>query len=413
MGKVLSKVDVGHSHIALAGVDLQRGVAAGAVLVQVVQAQCLQRGALLPVDLLALAAVAVVTDAAPCVLSILQVLGLVARVGVDVGVEHDDIGEGQHLVVGGLVHGIAPLAVRVVLLHLVLVRGLVIDEAGLVGLAVDDLDILAVRDNRAVLIAVGTVDAVGQVAGGAEAVIHKVEEGGVVGAAHIHVLAADIICDVVGVGVHRMLQRQRAVVVALAGPVYAAVVAVAVGAVIVVELAVIKVDGVLLHDNGLALVDIQGLPGQNQAEELVTAGADGADLSDRLIIGKDRHKAGDAALDLDLKQNICLGQAALRAGCHDVVDHDGRDALPLGVVGTLGLTGQDIGLIGGQLGGGGGGLCSGAFRCSGRRDRIAVLFTGRHQHRQGEQRRDYKQKTFHTIAPFSDFLLRSINYLLL
>jgi hypothetical protein len=63
LGKVLGKVDVGHSHIALAGVDLQRGVAAGAVLVQVVQAQGLQRGALLPVDLLALAAVAVVADA--------------------------------------------------------------------------------------------------------------------------------------------------------------------------------------------------------------------------------------------------------------------------------------------------------------------------------------------------------------
>ena len=277
----------------------------------------------------------------------------------------------------------------------------------------DDLDILAVRDNGAVLIAIGAVDAVGQVAGGAEAVIHKVEEGGIVGAAHIHILVADIICDVVGVGVHRMLQRQRAIVVALAGPVYAAVVAVAVGTIIVVELAVIKVDGVLLHNNGLALMDVQGLPGQNQAEELVTAGADRADLADRLVIGKDRHKAGDAALDLDLKQDIGFGQAALGAGRHDVVDHDSRDALPLGVVGTLGLTGQDIGLIGGQLGGGWGGLCSGAVRCSGRRDRIAVLFTGRHQHRQGEQRRDYKQKTFHTIAPFSDFLLRSINYLLL
>ena len=151
MDKVPGKVYVGHGHIALAGVDLQRGVAAGAVLVQVVQAQGLQRGALLPVDLLALAAVAVVADAAPCVLNVLQVLGLVAGVGVDVGVQDDDVGEGQHLVVGGLVHGIAPLAVGVVLLHLVLVGGLVVDEAGLVGLAVLDFDILAVGDDGAVL----------------------------------------------------------------------------------------------------------------------------------------------------------------------------------------------------------------------------------------------------------------------
>ena len=406
MDKVFGKVYVGHGHIALAGVDLQRGVAAGAVLVQVVQAQGLQRGALLPVDLLALAAVAVVADAAPCVLNVLQVRFLVAGVGVDVGVQHDDVGEGQHLVVGGLVHGIAPLAVGVVLLHLVLVGALVVDEAGLVGLAVDDLDILAVRDNRAILIAVGTVQAVGQVAGRAQAVIHKVKEGGVVGAVHIHILAADIICDVVGVGVHRVLQRQRTGVVALAGPVDAAIIAVAVGTVVVVQLAVVVVDGVLLHDDGLALMDIERLPGQNQAEELVAARADGADLADGLIIGKDRHETGDAALDLDLKQDVGLGQTALGAGRHDVVDHHGGDALALGVVSTLRLTGQDVGLIGGQLGGSGGRLHSRgcAFRGGGR-DGIAALFAGRQQHCQGEQRCDHKQNTFHSIAPFQVFLL--------
>ena len=307
MDKVPGKVYVGHGHIALADVDLQRGVAAGAVLVQVVQAQGLQRGALLPVDLLALAAVAVVADAAPGVLNILQVRFLMAGAGVDVGVQDDDVGEGQHLVVGGLVHGIAPLAVGVVLLQLVLVGGLVVDEAGLVGLAVLDLDILAVGDDGAVLIAVGAVQAVGQVAGRAQAVIHKVKEGGVVGAVHVHVLAADIVCDVVGVGVHRVLQRQRTGVVALAGPADAAIIAVAVGAVVVVQLAVVVVDGVLLHDDGLALMDIERLPGQDQAEELVAARADGADLADGLIIGKDRHETGDAALDLDLKQDVGLG----------------------------------------------------------------------------------------------------------
>ena len=173
-----------------------------------------------------------------------------------------------------------------------------------------DLDILAVGDDGAVLIAVGAVQAVGQVAGRAQAVIHKVKEGGVVGAVHVHVLAADIVCDVVGVGVHRVLQRQRTGVVALAGPVDAAIIAVAVGTVVVVQLAVVVVDGVLLHDNGLALMDIERLPGQDQAEELVAARADGADLADGLIIGKDRHETGDAALDLDLKQDVGLGQTA-------------------------------------------------------------------------------------------------------
>ena len=54
-------------------------------------------------------------------------------------------------------------------------------------------------------------------------------------------------------------------------------------------------------------MDIERLPGQDQAEELVAARADGADLADGLIIGKDRHETGDAALDLDLKQDVGLG----------------------------------------------------------------------------------------------------------
>ena len=153
-------------------------------------------------------------------------------------------------------------------------------------------------------------------------------------------------------------------------------------------------------------MDIERLPGQDQAEELVAARADGADLADVLIIGKDRHETGDAALDLDLKQDVGLGQTALGAGRHDVVDHHGGDALALGVVSTLRLTGQDVGLIGGQLGGSGGRLHSRgcAFRGGGR-DGIAALFAGRQQHCQGEQRCDHKQNTFHSIAPFQVFLL--------
>ena len=152
-------------------------------------------------------------------------------------------------------------------------------------------------------------------------------------------------------------------------------------------------------------MDIQSLPRQNQAEELVTAGTDGVNLADGLIIGIDRHKAGDAALDLDLKQDVRLGQAALGAGRHNVVDHNGRDALALGVVRALGLTGQDVGLIGGQrrLGGGGGLRCGAGRGGGGGGQGISVLFAGCQQHRQGEQRRNYKQNTFHSIAPFSSF----------
>ena len=58
-------------------------------------------------------------------------------------------------------------------------------------------------------------------------------------------------------------------------------------------------------------MDIQCLPRQDETEELVTAGTDRANFADGLIIGKDRHKAGDAALDLDFKQDVGFGQAAL------------------------------------------------------------------------------------------------------
>ena len=401
MHKVLGKVDVGHGHIALAGVDLHGGVAALAVLGQIIQAQGFQRGALLPVDLLALAAVAVVADAAPGVLSILQVLGFVAGIGVDVGVQHNNVGEGEHLLVGGFVDGIAPLAVRVVLLHLIGVGRSIVDKAGLVRLAVYDLDVLAIADNGAVLVAVGAVDAVGQITGLAQAVINKVEEGGVVGLVHVHLVVVDVALDVVRVGVHRVLQRQGAVVVALAGPVHTAVVAVTVGTVVVVQVAVAVVDGVLLHNDGLTLVDIQRLPGQDEAEELVTAGTHGADLANGLVVGEHGHKAGDAALDLDLEQDVRLGQAALRAGGHDVVDHHSGDALALGVVSTLGLTGQHVGLVGrqGRLRGGFGlGRRAG---CRGGGDGVIRFFAGGQQHAERQQRRKNQELAFHSQFPFS------------
>ena len=141
--------------------------------------------------------------------------------------------------------------------------------------------------------------------------------------------------------------------------------------------------------------------GQNQAEELVTAGADGADLADRLVIGK---KTGIkrvmppstlisnkiSALDgprCGRSATMLLTMTAVmrcpRGSRHPEAHRSGRWP------------------HGGQLGGGRGGLCGGALRCS--RQRIAVAFTGRHQHRRGEQRRDYKQKTFHCHCSFFQF----------
>ena len=321
-----------------------------------------------------------------------------AGIGVDVGVKHDDVGEAEHGVVGGFVHGVAPLAVGVVLLHLVGVGGSVIDKAGLVGRAVLDLDILAVADHGAVLVAVGAVQAVGQVAGFAGTVVHKVEEGGVVGAVHIYAVVVDVLLDVLRVGVHRVFQRQVVVVVGGTGPVDAVVIAVAVGAVVVVQVAVAVVDGILLHDDGLALVDIQRLPGQDQAEELVTAGTHGAHFADVLVVGEHRHKAGDAALDLDLKQNVRLGQAALGAGRHNVVDHHGGDALVLVVV-ALGLTGEHVGQVRflGRF------RRSGGFRCGGGRAHgVPSLFLASREHNaQRQDGHDEQKLTFHSQFLFS------------
>ena len=259
-----------------------------------------------------------------------------------------------------------------------------------------DLDVLAVADDGAVLVAVGAVQAGGKVAGAAGAVVDKVKEGRVVGAVHIDAVVGNVRADILGVGVHGMLQRQRAVVVGRTGPVDAAVVAETMRAVVVVEVAVAVVDGILLHDDGLALMDIQRLPGQNQAEELVAAGAHGPDLADVLIVGVHGHETGDAALDLDLKQDVGFGQAALRAGRHDVVDHDGGDALVF-IVGVARLTGQDVGLVGGQRRFRG----SGRFRRGGGGGLLLGLFAGRQHHAQRKDRQDEQQLTFHSQFLFS------------
>ena len=147
----------------------------------------------------------------------------------------------------------------------------------------------------------------------------------------------------------------------LALPVHTAVIAITVSAVVDVPVAVIIVHGVLLHHNAFALVYIQALKGQQKAEELVTARADGADFGNILIIGIHGHKAGNAALHLDFHQNIRLRKAALGAGSGNVVYHYARDALG-DIAVRAGLAGEHIGLIGG-LGSGGGGCRSRWLGC--------------------------------------------------
>ena len=227
-----------------------------------------------------------------------------------------------------------------------------------------DLDILAVGNDGAVLVAVGAVLAVGKIARRL-VVIHKLKEGGAVAAVHIGAALFDLLLQQVGVGVQGVLVG-KAAGAGGAGPVDAVVVAVApVADVADVQILIFEVALILVHNDGLTLVDVQPGKGQQQLEELVAAGTHGAELTDVLVVDEHGHKAGDAALDLDFDQDIGLGQAALRAGCHDVVDHNTGDALPLGVVFVLFLAGQDVGLIrfGGGFGGRlGGGCCRGRSR---------------------------------------------------
>ena len=265
-----------------------------------------------------------------------------------------------------------------------------------------DLHILAVGHDGTVLVAVGAVQAVGQVTGGV-VVVDKVEEGGVVGAVHIGAALFDDRLQVVRGGVQGMLVG-KTVAAGAACPVYTTVVAVApVAGIADVEVLILVVALVLVHNDGLTLVDVQTVEGQQQLEELVTTGADGTELADILVVHEHRHKAGDAALDLDLDQNIRLGQTALGACIHDVVDHDAGDALPLGVVGILFLAGQDVGLI--RFGGGFGGRLGGGLRGggSGRCGRIhgRAAAAGCQRQAQRKHSRCKSDQTFHNSFPLS------------
>ena len=325
-----------------------------------------------------------------------------AGVGVNIGEQNDHIGELQLIIVVLFVNGITPVAGEV-LLHQVDVVGVIVQETGLVGLAVADLHIFAVLHHRAVLGGQLGILGLGQVTHRVIlAVIHKVKESGIVGAVHIHIFVGDILFNVFAAGVHRVFQCQ-AVAIAQAAPVHTVVITVAGSTIVVVQQAVIIIQGVLLHDNRLAFVDIQGLPGQDQLEELVTAGTDGANLINIVVIIEHRHKAGDAAFHLDFKQHLRLGKATLRAGVHKVVHHKGGNALALGIIFAFSLAGQHVGFIRGQ--GRGGfrgslGLAAGGvgFRRNGR-DLIIGFAAGNQDRTSCHNGQSAKDITFHRLGP--------------
>ena len=228
---------------------------------------------------------------------------------------------------------------------------------------------------------------------GGLAVVHEVKEGGVVHPAVVHVVPLQIFGDELAVGVGGVLGVHM-----VARPVHTvavAVVEVAVEVAFQVPLVVVVVGDVLLLHHALADVDVERLPGQHQPEELVAGRADGPDVGDVVIVGKEGHEAGDAALHLDLKEHVRRGQAPLRPAGLDVVHHHRGDALAFGVVGILFVAGEHVGLIG--FGGGlGGGFHSG-FAAAGSGGLVAAA-GGEQAGRHGQRQQD-AQQTFHVLFP--------------
>ncbi|MPN30962.1 hypothetical protein SDC9_178433 [bioreactor metagenome] len=140
----------------------------------------------------------------------------------------------------------------------------------------------------------------------------------------------------------------------LAEPGLVAVDDLACGIAVHVQVAVIAVIDVLLGDATAANVHIQRLERHDEAEELVAGRAHGANVTQRFVITKQAHKAGNTAFYHDLIQNRGIVEAALRAGLRNVVDHDG-DRARRHIIGAFGFTGQRVWVIG--FGGRSGGRC--------------------------------------------------------
>ena len=313
---------------------------------------------------------------------------------MDVGEEDEQVVEHQLLAVV-LIDGVHVGALAVVPLgHGVLAEAGVVVKLGAVG--------LGVADGHTARVGAGALQVLAGEDLGGVAVVHEIKEGGVVHPAVVHVVALDVLGDELAVGVGGVLGGHM-----IARPVHAVLVAVielAVEVAFQVPLVVVVVGDVLLLHHALADVDIERLPGQHQAEELVTGRAHGADVRNVVVVGEQGHETGDAALHLDLKKNIRSRQALLGAAGLDVVHHHRGDALAFGVVGVFLVAGEHIGLVG--LGSGlGRGLHAGFGGAAGGGGLIAAA-GGEQADRHGQGQQD-AQQTFHVLVPsYSAFYCR-------
>ena len=162
-----------------------------------------------------------------------------------------------------------------------------------------------------------------------------------------------------------------------------------------IPLVVVIIFNILFLHHALADVHIQRLPGQHQAEELVAGRPHRADGGDLVVIVKQGHETGNAALHLDFEQHLRRRKAPLGPAGGEVVHHHGGDALALRVVQVLFVTGEHIGLVGHGRG----------FRCGLRSGRgfiaaglpaaSGISAAGREQARRKGQGQNDTDKTFH------------------
>ena len=120
--------------------------------------------------------------------------------------------------------------------------------------------------------------------------------------------------------------------------------------------------GVVVHVDELgagrtfAIMVVQRLPGHEQLQELVAAGAQRADLRDDVGITIHRAEAGDATLHLALYEQVRRAQTALWTGIlplgvADIVDHHTHDA----AIAAAHIAGKRVCIVGGQAALGGAG----------------------------------------------------------
>ena len=305
------------------------------------------RGGLLPAAHLYPAPAEEVGFAAGNITHLLHVAG-VARVGGDGGKADEQVVEAQLLAVQ-FVHGVLESAGGVAVhLHFVGAAQCTVAEAGLVVVGVHD----AYRP-------AGSGAAHGILGPGA--VVRKTEEGGVV-----IVAQADA---GIGGGLPDLLAGGELGV--FVGNVAAAAVPVGhmgMGGRVEVALAADVQTGVVVDADELgaggafAVVVVQRLPGHQQLQELVPAGAHGPHLGDAVGVAVHGTEASDAALHLALDEQVSGRKAPLRAGVlplgiADVVDHHAHDA----AAAAVGLAGQRVSVVGRQPAGRGRFL-----RCCGR-----------------------------------------------